>query len=87
MVCSTDPQRLYFEPLTTPVGASTALQSSYLEPLLLLNFDLDADPGPTFDLDADPDLDLAFPKAPDPLSKDDEDPCGSGSATLDTDLF
>ncbi len=65
---SKDSQRLSFEPLTTPLGASTAPHCSYLEPLQFLNFYFDADPGPTFDLDADPDSDLAFHsnKAPDP---------------------
>jgi hypothetical protein len=62
MVYITDPQRLHLE---TPLGASTALHSSYLEPLHLLNFDFDADPGPTFALDAVSDLAFHSGKASD----------------------
>jgi hypothetical protein len=37
-------------------------------------FHSDADPDPTFQFDANPD--------PDPVSRNDADPCGSGSAGL-----
>jgi hypothetical protein len=69
------------------LGASTDLHSSYLDPLQLINFDFDADTGPTFDRDADSAFAFHSDKAMDPPSKNDEDTCGSGSATLDTDLF
>jgi hypothetical protein len=46
------------------------------DPISLAPFHFDTDPDPAFHFDADPDLDL------DPSSKNDANPCVSGSAAL-----